>query len=505
MKASTAILIAMLVVIIALIFYAVAKDPSWVRKSYWLANFVESPWEVYRRSDGTFDGAARLALQRATSRTNPTPAENLLAATVITRNILGQEHRPERTPAGVPTPRAVEQARLRRTMFDQARGHYMAALDGLHPARQAAPRATLLNQETEMILAAAAEFAFGGIDGLLANDAVLAAMLAEDWDFRTPFTLFQGGPPFIIDQPLANRVGQLREEVVETRRTVAREAAAEQGGARGAAVDAYVTLATQNTNDLQNSHDTGVLACLKAVVARLRADQGSLSALPTVDKVIADIQQVGDALSEGRPPLVADAVAVAERTKAGNRVIALDVSDEECLRRVWHRADDPRNSVTRAQIRQAVFDNLVDAWEEGIGGRNIACVNGRTTRILSALVLLDWDKRNWDVKRLEQFKNDIFDRAHAVIMSEAAAAAASDDPDRQKAGKLYLAKTAEALRAVGPVPDSVTERLAQEMRDAISRMVDSYVDELENDLGAKGAIPGPQIEMTKMEAMAAVG
>ncbi len=49
MKASTAILIAVLVVIVALIIYAVAKDPSWAHKSYWLANFVESPSPVYRR------------------------------------------------------------------------------------------------------------------------------------------------------------------------------------------------------------------------------------------------------------------------------------------------------------------------------------------------------------------------------------------------------------------------------------------------------------------------
>jgi len=511
MKASTAILVAALAVVLLLIIYAVAKDPTWARKSYWLANFIETPWKVYRRSNGTFDDAAQLALQRASGRQNPTPRDHLLSATVITRNILGQEHRPERTAEGAPTQASVERARLRRSMFDQAREHYMAALEGLRPPRRAgrqaaAPPAALLNQDTETILTAAIEFAFGGVAGLLANDPVLAAMLEEDWDFPANVTVLQGGPGgvYLVDQPLAAQASQLRDELMNARREAAREAAKEQGGARGVAVDTYVTLATQNTDDPQNVHDPGVLACLKAVVGRLRADQAGQD-LPTADAVIAAIRQNGEELSEGRPARVADAIAVAERTKAGERVVAMDVTDEECLRRVWLRAEDPRNGAVRGQMRQALFDALVDAWEEGIAGRKIVCVNGRTSRILCALVLLDWDKRNWEVKKLEQFKNDVYDRARAVITAEAERAAAAPDPERRKAGRLYLAKSLADLEAVGEVPEAASERLADEMRDAIGRMVDGYVAEIETDLGAKGAIPPYMVADLKREAQAAVG
>ncbi|NBQ44183.1 MAG: hypothetical protein EBU23_17405 [Mycobacteriaceae bacterium] len=181
--------------------------------------------------------------------------------------------------------------------------------------------------------------------------------------------------------------------------------------------------------------------------------------------MIADIRRDGAKLSEGRPALVDDAVAVAERTRRGEKVLAIGATDEECLRRVWRRADDFRNAATRGQIRQAVFDALADAWEPGQfgglggGGRHIVCVNGRTTRILAALVLLDWDQRNWGVKTLEQFKNDVFARAAAVIARVAKEAAAGPDAGLRAAAAAWQATTPAALEAAGAT-DADSERLA---------------------------------------------
>jgi len=510
MKATTVLLVAILVVLLVLAVYAVAKDPSWARKSYWLANFIESPWKVYRRSDGTFDDAAQIALQRVTSRGNLTPSEHLLSARIITRNILGQEHRPERTATGELTPAAVERARLRRGMFDQARGHYAAALADL--ARGPAQRGGAARErdreawdhEAEQVLTAALEYAFGGVAGLLANDGALAAIAVGNWDYPVEVIPRRGGAPLMVDRPLAMQAGHLQKELVEARRAAAREVAEAQGGARGAGVGAYVALATQHTDDPQNVHDTGVLASQRPIVSRLRADQGALGNLPTLDEIAAAIKQNGQVYSEGRPEKVADALAVVERAKKGERVISLDVSDEEALRRAWARADDPRNASVRGAMRQAIFDGLVDSWEEGVAGRKIMCVNGRTSRHLGALVLLDWDERNWEVKKLEQFKNDIFAKAHETILATAQQAAESGDPDRQKAGRLYLATTATETAAIGPVPEAATEALTGEMREAISAMVDAHVAELETTLGIKDAIPAYQLEATKTEALAAL-
>ena len=254
--------------------------------------------------------------------------------------------------------------------------------------------------------------------------------------------------------------------------------------------------ATAHTDDPQNTHDTGVLASLRGVVERLRAEQG---ALPTLDEVIADIRRDGPKLSNGRPHLVEDAIAVAERTRRGERVVALGATDEECLRRVWRRADDPRNAAVRGDLRQAVFDALVDSWEPGADGgvRHIVCVNGRSTRLLASLVLLDFDKQNWSVKSLEQFKNDAFARAAAAIAETAAAAAAGADPDLRAAAAAYSATTPAALAAAG-ASDAASERLADQMRDAVGAAVDA----LARETGI--SLPAPVLAGVRAEAQAAV-
>jgi len=499
MRASTIFLGAALALLLIFIIYAVAKEPAWAQKNYWLSHYVESPWKVYRRSSGGFDDAAALALERATGRADPTPGDHILAATVITRNILAQEHRPARDAAGAPTRAALERARLRRGMFDEARLHYMAALEGLRPPG-APPRAgggNDFDNNVEFIIDAAIGFAFGGLEELLANDPVLAGL---GWDFNN-VTVFQG---FTVDEPLAAAAAQRREDLVRDRRAAAATAVAEQGGARGAGVATYVELATQNTDDPQNAHDVGVLACLKAIVERLRADQAD-AALPSPSEIAAEVRAQGEKFSDGRAHRVADVEAVIAATSEGERVITIGATDAECLGRVWLRAADPRNVAVRGQLRQATFDALYDCWEEGIAGRRIVCVNGRTSRILAALTLLDWDRRNWEVKKLEQFKNDIYAKAATVISAEAERAAASADPDTQRAGRAYLARTAAEIRAAGDVPEAAAERLAEQMRDAIGTMVAVYVRELEDDLGVKGAIPPYMVASVAEEAKAAVG
>ncbi|NBV25581.1 MAG: hypothetical protein EBS05_27190, partial [Proteobacteria bacterium] len=130
-------------------------------------------------------------------------------------------------------------------------------------------------------------------------------------------------------------------------------------------------------------------------------------------------------------------------------------------------------------------------------GRHIVCVNGRTTRILAALVLLDWDRRNWGVKTLEQFKNDAFARAAAVIARVAKEAAAGPDSGLRAAAAAWQAATPAALAAAGAT-DADSERLADAMRAAVA----ADVDALARESGL--ALAPPVIDAVKLEAQAAV-
>jgi hypothetical protein len=536
-----ALIVAVAVVAILLIMYISAKNPRWATKGFWMVHLVESPESVYKRSGGTFDDAAQLALRRTVERDNLRPEDHMLAATIITRNIIAQEHRvgEEMTTADA------EQARLRQEVFDQAREHYMAALDGLRaqvlerppdraavrtPARATTPpgnrpeapdraairpaarytarptarptartttrpatrpRTAQMPRAPQMpplgagfMIDAALDFAVGGMATLLTNDPVLRAIVgAEDIQIM------------LLDAPLAQAAQRTREEVIARRRAVA-----QAGPTPAARSHAYVDMAVAHTNDPQTAHDTAVNGCLRAVVKRLRNEQGA--ELPSLDSIVRDINADGARLSDGRKAIVDDALAVVKRAREGEKNIAVGITDEEALRRVWLRADHPRNKEVRQRIRQAVFDNLAACWENGINGRKIVCVNGRTSKILSSLVLLDFDEQNWSISTVEQLKNDIFGKAIEVMDGEARAAVASKDRELQKVGRAQLAKIPEELAAIGPLDATANNAFVATTKDAIARMVDAEVSRINE--ATDGAISAPMADGIKKEAMAAV-
>jgi hypothetical protein len=452
------LIIAIIVVVIILIAFAYSA-PDWAPLSYWLAHYIEKPWKIYSRSGGTFDDAAALALERTLIRTNRTPQDDILCATIITRNILAQEDR------------QMQQADLRYDMFNAAHEHFINAL------RQPDPH----------VMNAVFEFAFDGFATLVNNEPLLAGA-------TFPFITIRHGPNgqiFAVDHPLATVAAERHQELI---RQNAADAAASADTPAGV-VDAYVDLAVQHTVDPQNVHDPSVLACLKAIIERLRADQGD-EELPSIDDIKLEIQVFAD----GRKQRVIDVNAVIDATTRGERVIAIGATDKECLQRVWLRSTDSRNADVRNKIRTAVFDALYDCWEEGIMGRAIVCVNGRTSRILATLVLLDWDTKNWEIKRLEQFKNEIFNETKKVIIHEAQLAAAQDtDIELQKAGKRYLATTNAELATIGEISDAADAALITQMHAAIDLMIQKTIQDLPKD-----AIPTYMIPIISNEAKAAV-
>ena len=454
---------------------------------------------LYEKRADRLGAAAAQALRCAADRAAPTAADHYRAATIIHRNVLTQEHRPR----GAPTADDLELSRLRRLMFGRARAQYAAALAGLTDAavaRDEAGRAVRRARGdrgepagqpgAETIIGAALEFAYEGLATFLANDPLQAAAPAPDG-------------------ALAALAADRRRATVESRLAAAGELAAAQGGAPGVRAQAFLDLSQRNTSDAQNSHDPSVNAAKRAAVKRLRADQGAQERLPTLDQIAEEIRRGSAAFTRdprtslGRPALAQKALAVVRRARRGERSSSAQATDQEVLRRVWARADDPRNAARRGPMRQAAFDALVDSWERGLGGEQIQCVDGRISRMVGSLTLLDCDEQNWEMRRLEQHKNEIFAKAAGVIRAAAADAAGdAADPALQKVGRAYLATSAAELRQIGPLDGAKEAEWAASTRERISRMVDAHLAEL--DQQAPGAVPGHAVSGVKAEALAAL-
>ncbi len=489
----TLILLAGLIAILVIIIFVLARDrpaPAPVRQK-------PSPAAIYSRSTGGFDGPARAALEEIERQPRPSAGEHALAAAIITNSVLSENRPGVRARA----PADIQRARTAAQLFERARAHHMAALQELNP-RQTAAQARVQTQENEQgveaIIDHALNFAFGGAFALQAAFPLAATQL-----------LGPGGNAIWleVDVPLARTALIRRGDVIEERQ----RAAATASEAPGAQAEQYIALATEHTNDGQNVHDSSVNAYLRKILENLRRaqDQGESGPLPSLDAVWAEIVENGvsfsaDPRGEPRPELVAQALEVVDAARRGERNVAIGATDEEVLRRVWSRADAPRNAENRGKLRQAVFDALVDAWKPSHGAESpaVQCVNGRTARVLGALSLLDWDKENWDVKRLEQLKNDVFAQTRALIDAKATEAAASPEPGLRAVGRAFLAKTPQELVQAGAVRPEDEEAFKEQLRAAIEKMVDDFARARNQE--TPGAIPDYMVQPIKIEAMAAI-
>jgi hypothetical protein len=470
-----AVLLACLLVLVLLVVFLVWRQDRTQR--FWLAHVFETPAEkIYKCSDGTFDAPARAALARAGD--DATARDHALAASILTHNVLALEDRG----AGGVSPE-------RRAAFADARHHYIEAVRGArelpHRSRDTPGMGDMRYVLDEALIFAtigAAEFAVGAP--------------REEWE--------------VWDMPLMAEVAQTREVQTAARQEQAAEAAAATAAdghtvaLRGAQADVYTQLAVEHRSDSQNVHDSAVNAALRAVVTRLRAEH--VGALPSIAEVRAEITTKGAELSrdprtgEPRPYLVHGVLAVMDKVHDEERNIAIDLTDEEAIRLVWARANHPRNAAVGAQIKQAIFDELSDARSQTTG--RVECVNGRTGRVLASLVLLDWDERNWELKKLEDYRNEAFKAANQAIHDFAAAAAADPDPERRRLGLSYTAHTAAEAAAAGEFDEETEAAFRAEIVAEVGRVIDAYV--LRTNSITPGAIPAFMVAPIKAEAQAGV-
>lgn len=460
--AQTLIVAALIVLVIVLVVYAAVHDPTWAHLGYWKAHYVETPDEIYRRSAGVFDLAAALALRRSLARPDPEPGDHLRAARIVHHNVLIP---------GTDGPGLAGAHNFTRAQYAAAVGGIdRHAWEGVEDPRAA------------FIAAAALRFAYGGgadvFDGLG------------------------------VDGGLAEMARSTHGRLQTQRREAAQRDAAGQGGGAGAVADAYLARNIQYADDPESVHDTSVNASNRAIVARLRADQGPYDRLPTLPQIAEDIREEAGRLSADprtaapRPRRTEKALVVVGRAAGSENYSAVGASDEEVLRRVWARADDPRNAETREGLRQAIFDQLNDCWKEGISGEEVVCVGGRVADILSALVLLDFDSSNWEIQTLEHHRNEIMAAAQQEIRAAAQEASDSADPALQKVGRSYRANSRAELDAVGDLDPKTVETFEGGLRARLSAMVAGEVSKINGR--SPGSIPAYAAKQLAADASAAV-
>jgi hypothetical protein len=86
----------------------------------------------------------------------------------------------------------------------------------------------------------------------------------------------------------------------------------------------------------------------------------------------------------------------------GGRIDTYDCTERDILLQVWRRIHDSRNRDNIDNLKDALADALVDASQPAL-----VCANGRCSRVLGSLALLDFDPNAGNMMTLSAYKADI--------------------------------------------------------------------------------------------------
>lgn len=158
-------------------------------------------------------------------------------------------------------------------------------------------------------------------------------------------------------------------------------------------------------SDPQNVHDSTVNASLRGTLLKIRKNVDPAREISSARKYV---QKVMDAERRGRALRALDAIT-------SDHIYTFGDTEANIFAYVWSRATDPGNARSTDNIREAI----VDALASSIEGETTVCINGRASRVLSALTLLDHDKSVAEPpKTLDIYRQQIFGELAKLVESE---------------------------------------------------------------------------------------
>jgi hypothetical protein len=217
-------------------------------------------------------------------------------------------------------------------------------------------------------------------------------------------------------------------------------------------------------------HDSHVNEDLRATLTRIEASQKT-QPLPVVIANMGEFVLSNNCdITPEKRRLVFKSLEIIGRNQ---HIGTLQSTEGNVFKCVWDRAEDPSNVINETLIKNALAQSLVDFWENG-ANHDPVCINGRCSRMLASLVLLDYDDKVGIVQTKEMIKNEIIDLSTKIINSSIEQACASDNEGRRRVGESYMVADA-------PTPDPAEERkFIDELKQKIQTMLDlNYRDKLD--------------------------
>lgn len=330
------------------------------------------------------------------------------------------------------------------------------------------------------------------------NTLQVANHFGELTDRRLPVVIdlavaIPNGDPFAdrkLQEILMESANQTRDKIIGNRRAIARTEPTPV-----ARMDRYIKLSSVISDDDQTSHDTYVNKCLRNIIDILREDQKETPLL-SIFQIRSEIQRQYNidppkeqqTLDTPKEQSVLTVIDVMNNDGKPQYNSTLQATEAEILQRTWMRTLDPRNEKNRRNMQDMIYMALGSCYEGG----NIVCINGRDAKVLSAIVMLDFDERTHELQTLEIHKNNIFIKTRELVIAASKKALTSSDPKVVAVAKSYLVDDPKDL------PENLDETAANNFTAYLRKEIKKMVE-----IASKG-LPDEIVKHIVTDAIAAV-
>ena len=191
-------------------------------------------------------------------------------------------------------------------------------------------------------------------------------------------------------------------------------------------IDKYIEKSKVIRSDIQNVHDTMVNEDLRKTYIKLDNDDKNITNQESIDSIKQFIDNSD--LSEN---IKFNANKTYKYIMSSDyKVFQLghNVHLKNILRLTWNRGNHPKNIKQKENIKESVIIALSDCIENN----KVVCSGGIGSRLLSSMVLIDYDSTIGTTQTTSEYKSEIFSKSQDIFQEQIKISLESKDPEIKK-------------------------------------------------------------------------
>ena len=187
-------------------------------------------------------------------------------------------------------------------------------------------------------------------------------------------------------------------------------------------------------------HDTNVCSDLRDTLSRIDSRTDDALEITECRSFINGMNgHIEGATRGGNPGLSAvnnsgqkkqKAIRCLDTMSRGGPISTFNTTESHILAVTWARTKHPNNTENKSLMQEAIFEALADAFDTN---GNLLCANGRCSRCLSSLVLLDYDPAVGSAQTFSAYRREVMQRVEDMFEEELQGLNSGDEKEKELA------------------------------------------------------------------------